>query len=196
MGRNASRYRCLPFLVLAVGLMAATPGEAISVALTDRDRDQAIRTGKKSIVNEEFGGEWRVKDGSGQTAVVMTPFHRLALAARNSAFQSKELKPKDVDSLLKKAEGTIAFWVTLRGGTAEFARYYTPEIVAGAQTVRPSFVQNERTAIRQDDGRYAAQCMYSFSAEGIDPKGRVTLIVRDAEEKEVAKFTDDLAAMR
>ena len=196
MDRRTSRYRCLPFLVLAVGLVAATPGEAISVALTDRDRDQAIRAGKKSIVSEEFGGEWRVKDGAGQTAVVMTPFHRLALAARNSAFQSKELRQRDVDSLLKKTEGTIAFWVTLRGGTAEFARYYTPEIIAGSQTVRPSFVQNERTAIRQDDGRYAAQCVYSFPAEGIDPKGRVVLVVKDADEKEVAKFTVDLAAMR
>lgn len=196
MGRRTSRYRCLPFLVLAAGLVAATPGEAISVALTDRDRDQAIRAGKKSIVNEEFGGEWRVKDGAGQTAVVMTPFHRLALAARNSAFQSKELKPRDVDSLLKKTEGTLAFWVTLRGGSAEFARYYTPQIIAGAQTVRPSFVQNERTAIRQEDGRYAAQCAYSFPAEGIDPKGRVVLVVKDADEKEVAKFTVDLAAMR
>ena len=196
MGRRTSRYRCLPFLVLAVGLMASTPGEAISVALTDQDREQAIRAGKKSIVNEEFGGEWRVKDSAGQTAVVMTPFHRLALAARNSAFQSKELRPRDVDSLLKKTEGTIAFWVTLRGGNAEFARYYAPQIIAGSQSVRPSFVQNERTAIRQDDGKYAAQCIYTFPAEGIDPKGRVVLVVKDADEKEVAKFTVDLAAMR
>jgi hypothetical protein len=98
MGRRASWCRCLPFLVLAVGLVAATPGEAISLALTDRDREQAIRAGKKSIVAEEFGGEWRVKDAAGQTVTVMTPFHRLALAARNSAFQSKDLKPRDVAS--------------------------------------------------------------------------------------------------
>src|SRR5262247_266402 len=187
MGRRASRYRSLPFLALAVGLVAATPGESMSVVLTDLDREQAIRAGKKSILTEEFGAEWRVKDGAGQTAVVMTPFHRLALAARNSAFQSKELRQRDVDSLLKKTEGTIAFWVTLRGGNAEFARHYSPQILAGAQTVRPSFVQNERTAIRQDDGRYAAQCVYTFPAEGIDPKGRVVLVVKDADEKEVAK---------
>mgnify|MGYP003694625401 CR=1 FL=1 len=66
---------------------------------------------------EEFGGEWRVKDAAGQTLTVMTPFHRLALAARNSAFQSKELKPKDVESVLKGSEGTLAFRVTLRGGS-------------------------------------------------------------------------------
>jgi hypothetical protein len=196
MGRSASRYRCLPFLALAVGLVAATPGESMSLALTDRDREQAIRTGKKSIVTEEFGAEWRVKDGAGQTAIVMTPFHRLALAARNSAFRSKELKPKDVESVLKGSEGKLAFWVTLRGGRTDFARYYTPEVLTGSQTVKPSFVQNERTAIRDDDGRYSAQCVYAFPADTIDPKSRVVLVVRDAEEKEVAKFTVDLAAMR
>ena len=196
MGRRASWCRCLPFLVLAVGLVAATPGEAISLALTDRDREQAIRAGKKSIVAEEFGGEWRVKDAAGQTVTVMTPFHRLALAARNSAFQSKELKPRDVESVLKGSEGKLAFWVTLRGGKADFARFFTPEMLAGSQTVRASFVQNERTALRESDGQYAAQCMYAFPAEGIDPKGRVVLVVRDADEKEVAKFTVDLAAMR
>ncbi len=145
---------------------------------------------------EEFGGEWRVKDATGQTLTVMTPFHRLALAARNSAFQSKELKPKDVESVLKGSEGTLAFWVTLRGGKADFARFYTPEMLAGSQTVRPSFVQNERTALRESDGRYAAQCVYAFPAENVDPKGRVVLVIRDADEKEVAKFTVDLAAMR
>jgi hypothetical protein len=196
MGRSASRYRCLPFLALAVGLVAATPGESMSLALTDRDREQAISTGKRSIVTEEFGAEWRVKDGAGQTAIVMTPFHRLALAARNSAFRSKELKPKDVESVLKGSEGKLAFWVTLRGGRTDFARYYTPEVLAGSQTVKPSFVQNERTAIRDDDGRYSAQCVYAFPADTIDPKSRVVLVVRDAEEKEVAKFTVDLAAMR
>ena len=182
--------------MLAVGLVGATPGEAMSLALTDRDRDQAIRAGKKSVVAEEFGAEWRVKDASGQTVTVMTPFHRLALAARNSAFRSKELKPRDVETALKGSEGKLAFWVTLRGGKSDFARFYTPEILAGSHTVKPSFVQNERTAIREDDGRYAAQCMYAFPAGGLDPKSRVVLVVKDADEREVAKFTVDLAAMR
>lgn len=196
MGRGTSRYRCLPFLVLAVGLVAATPGEAVSLALTGRDREQAIRAGKMSIVADEFGAEWRVKDAAGQMVTVMTPFHRLALAARNSAFRSKELKPRDVETALKGSGGRLAFWVTLRGGKTDFARFYTPELVAGSQTVKASFVQNERTAFREDDGRFAAQCVYAFPVEGLDPKGRVVLVVRDADEKEVAKFTVDLAAMR
>jgi hypothetical protein len=183
-------------LALAAGLIGVSPGEAVSFALSDRDREQAVRAGKKSIVVEEFGTEWRLKDASGQTIVVMTPFYRLALAARNSTFRSQELKPRDVDALMKDYEGKLAFRVTLRGGKTDFARFYAPMLVAGAQEVKASFVQNEHTAIREDDGRYAAQCLYVFSAGKLDPKGQVVLVVKDADEREVAKFTVDLAAMR
>ena len=196
MDRRSSWYGCLAFLVLAAGLVGVTPGEAVSFALTDRDREQAVRAGKKSVVAEDLGTEWHLKDASGQTLTVMTPFHRLALAARNSAFRSQELKPKDVEALMKDYEGKLGFRVTLRGGKMDFARFYTPTLVAGAQEVKASFVQNEHTALREDDGRYAAKCLYVFPAEGLNPKGRVVLVVKDADEREVAKFTVDLAAMR
>ena len=83
--------------------------------------------------------------------------------------------------------------------TALMARqktFYTPTLLAGSQEMKASFVQNERTALREDDGRYAAQCLYVFPAEGLNPKGRVVLVVKDGDEREVAKFTVDLAAMR
>ena len=196
MGRGTSWYGCLPFLLLAVGLMGVRPGEAVSFALADPEREQAIRVGKRSITTDEFGAEWRLKDASGQTLVVMTPFHRLALAARNSAFRSQELKQRDIESVVKDYEGRLGFRVTLRGGKTDFARFYAPTLVAGTQEVKASFVQNERTALREDDGRYAAQCLYVFPAEGLAPTGRVVLVVKDADEREVAKFTVDLAAMR
>lgn len=196
MGRRTSWYGCLPFLVLAAGLIGVAPGEAVSFVLTDRDREQAVRAGKKSVMAEEFGTEWRLKDASGQTLTVMTPFHRLALAARNSAYRSQELKPKNVGALMKDYEGKLGFRVTLRGGKTDFARFYAPTLVAGTQEVKASFVQNEHTALREDDGQYAAQCVYVFPAERLNPKGRVVLVVKDADEREVAKFTVDLAAMR
>ena len=196
MDRRTAWYGCLPFLALAVGLMGITPGEAVSFVLADLDREQAVRVGKRSIAADEFGAEWRLKDASGQTLLVMTPFYRLALAARNSAFRSQELKPRDVESMLKDYQGTLGFRVTLRGGKADFARFYTPKLVAGTLEMKARFAQNERTALREDDGRYAAQCLYVFPSEGLDPKGQVVLVVRDADEREVAKFTVDLAAMR
>lgn len=196
MRRRTSWYGCLSLLALAVGLIAVAPGEAVSFALTDRDREQAIRVGKKSVVTEEFGAEWRLKDGSGQQLTVMTPFHRLALAARNRAFQSEELKPRDVQQALKPYEGKLALWVTLRGDKEDFARHYAPTLFVRKQAMKPSFVQNEHTALREADGRYTAKCVYVFPAEDLDPKSKVVLLVKDAEERDVAKFTVDLAAMR
>src|SRR5713101_9102812 len=148
MGRKTSRYGFLPLLVAAVALIGVVPGEAVSFVLADRDREQAIRAGKKSIVLEEFGAEWRLRDASGQALVVMTPFHRLALAARNSAFRGEEIKPRDIESVLKDHTGVLSFWATLRGNKVDFARFYTPTLMAGSLAVKASFVQNERTALR------------------------------------------------
>ena len=164
--------------------------------LMPRDRDEAMRAGRRSVTAEEWGGEWRVNGGDGQLLTVMTPFHRLALAARNSAFQDKELKPRDVESLLKDQQGKVVFWATLRGGRADFARFYTPSLTARQQEIKASFTQNERTALRGEDGQYTARCLYVFPAEGLDPRGTMMLVVRDGEEKVVAKFAVDLSAMR
>jgi len=186
-------------IVLAgIALWPATgqPAAAASFALTEREQEAAIRLGRKSVVSEAFGGEWTSGNGAGETLVVMTPFHRLALAARNAAFKKEALKPREIGAILKETAGKLTVWVTLRGGKSDFARFFEPALLEGKTEVKASFVQNERTALRGDDGRYAARCLYVFPAETLNPKGRVTLIVRDPDEKEISKFTVDLSAMR
>jgi hypothetical protein len=183
-------------LVGALSLMWISPLDALLLTLTPQDRDEAVRTGRRSVIDENWGGEWRVDAGAGQAVTVMTPFHRLALAARNSALRNQELKPRDVEVLLKNLEGKLMFWATLRGGRADFTRFYAPALVAGPQEIKASFSQNERTALRGDDGQFTARCLYVFPTENLDPRATVTLLVRDREEKLVAKFTVDLSAMR
>jgi hypothetical protein len=183
-------------LVGALSLMWISPLDALLLTLTPQDRDEAVRTGRRSVIDENWGGEWRVDAGAGQAVTVMTPFHRLALAARNSALRNQELKPRDVEVLLKNLEGKLMFWATLRGGRVDFTRFYAPALVAGPQEIKASFSQNERTALRGDDGQFTARCLYVFPTEKVDPRATVTLLVRDGEEKLVAKFTVDLSAMR
>jgi hypothetical protein len=170
--------------------------DAAQFTLTPRDRAEAMRTGRRGITEESWGGEWRVEGDAGQVVTVMTPFHRLALAARNSAFQDRELKPRDVETLMKEQEGKLMFWATLRGARADFARFYAPTLLSRQREIKASFTQNERTALRGEDGQYTARCLYVFPSEGLDARGTVTLLVRDAEEKLVAKFTVDLSTMR
>ena len=183
-------------LAAGLSLICAAPTHAALFTLMPRDRDEAVRVGRRSVTAEGWGGEWRVDGGAGQLVTVMTPFHRLALAARNSAFQDKELKPRDVESLLKDQEGKVVLWATLRGARVDFARFYTPALMARQQEIKASFAQNERTALRGEDGQYTARCLYVFPAEGLDPRATVTLLVRDGEEKVVARFTVDLSTMR
>jgi len=191
------RWSCWHALVgIAVWLAPAPPAAAVSFALAEADRADAMRVGQRSVTLGEFGAEWRGTDSGGQTVLVMTPYHRLALAARNAAFKKDTLKPKDVESLLKETQNKLTFWVTLRGGKPDFARFVEPALVGGAAEVKATFVQNERTALREEDGRYAARCLYVFPVEGVAPRGRVTLLVRDQDSKELAKFTVDLSTMR
>ncbi len=186
-------------LVLSLGvcLTAVRPLDAASFTLTPQERDAAVRVGKRSITGEDFGGEWRVGgEGPGQVLLVMTPFHHLALAARNSAFKNQELKATDVEALVREQEGMLTLWATLKGGKADFARFYTPVIVSGEREIKARFTQNERTARREDDGSYTARCLYVFPAEGLKANDTLMLIVRDSDDKPAAKFRVDLSAMR
>jgi hypothetical protein len=126
----------------------------------------------------------------------MTPFHRLALAARNAAFRREALRPRDIEAVVREASGRLAVWVRLYGPRPDFARFFAPVLLAGEGEVKPSFVQNERTARAEPDGRYLARCFYVFPTEGLSGGARLTLRIRDFEERDVATFTIDLAGMR
>lgn len=187
---------CSLALFFVVLLLSGGPLLGASLSLTPAETQEAIRAGRQSIFSAEFGKEWQIASASGEILTVLTPFHRLALAARNAAFKKEALKPREIEDLLKEHQGKLLFWTHLRGGRVDFAKNYQPVLRLGGQEIQPSFVQNERTALRLEDGRYLARCFYSFPAQQLRPNSRVTLSVRDPEGGEVARFTVDLGAMR
>jgi hypothetical protein len=188
---------CLAVIGAAACLIAVGPLHAASFALTPSERDAAIRLGKRSVTTEDFGTEWSVAgERPGQMLMVMTPFHRLALAARNSAFREEDLRPKDVEAATKTDDGVLTLWATLKGERADFARFYVPVLMNGGQEIKATFTQNERTARREEDGSFTARCVYVFPVAGLKRDDRPTLVVKDQDAKPVAKFTMDLAAMR
>ena len=175
---------------------AAEPTLAASLTLTDAQKREALRVGERSVTQEVFGAEWQVRNGHGETATVLTPFHRVALAGRNAAFEQRAVRPAEVERLLREQAGRLVLWVGLKGSREDFARYYVPRLVAGDREIKAAFVQNERTAARQDDGRYLARCVWGFPTRDLSPTARVVLVVGDAEGREVSRFTIDLGAMR
>jgi hypothetical protein len=191
----AYRSSFAPALALCATLLAARPATAVSFVLSERQQTEAVRVGVESTTRDSVGSEWTMMGEAGEAAV-MTPFHRLAVAARQAAFRGRSLAAADIQQVLKEDRERLVFWVSLWGPSADFARFYQPVIVVAAHEVKAAWVQNERTAARQPDGRYLARCVYAFATARLEPTARGILSVRGQDGKEVAAFGFDLAAMR
>jgi hypothetical protein len=181
-------------LVLAVA--APTAVAAAAFTLDQEARREALRVGARSVTVDPFDAEWRVAGASGEAVTVITPFHRLVLAARHAAFRNEPLKDNEPEKLLREQRDRLVLWAHLRGPREDFARFYTPRLQLGDREIEPSFVQNERTAARSPDGGYLARCVYGFPIKNMTPKARLLLIVRDADGRDAHRFTIDLASMR
>lgn len=181
-----------------VPALALGPALAAGAALTldDNARREAIRAGEKSVTDDAFDAEWRVNNNRGESVSVLTPFHRLVVAARHATFNGKPLKPGEPDKILKENRERLVLWVELRGTSEDFARRYLPRLVVGDREIKAAFVQNERTASRQADGQYVARCVYGFPSRDLDGRAKAALIVADADGRDVSRFAIDLAAMR
>lgn len=183
---------------LATALLVAwaAPAAAVSLTLSERETSEAVRVGRQSVSAEAFDAEWRVANGSGETATVLTPFHRVALAARHAAFKQETLRPAELRKLQKEQQGRLVVWVALRGKSDDFARFYAPLLRLGDREIAPAFVQNERTAAREEGGAFLARCVYGFPIKDLKSTSRVQLVVRNADGRDVSRFTIDLSKMR
>ncbi len=189
--------RPAPVLALLALLVSTPPAGGALLTLSDREQAEAMRVGQRSVTTETgFDGEWRVENAAGENLTVITPFYRLALAARNAAFKNEVMKPQDRDKMLRDLRERLMFWVHLQGTREDFARYYTPRLLAGDLEIEPVFVQNERTGLRQTNGSFLARSIYAFPTKDVTGKSKVVLVIRDPEGQLVSRFAVDLAKMR
>ncbi len=190
--------RPAPAAALGLGLAVlawSSAAGAVTWTLGSAERAEALRVGQRSVISETFGAEWTVVNGTAHASVI-TPFHRLALAARHSAFKNEPLKVQDQDRMLADLRDRLMVWVELRGDRADFARHLAPRLHLGDREISPSTVQNERTAIREESGGYLARCVYWFPAKDVPGDSRVVLSIRTPDGQERARFDIDLAKMR
>ena len=186
-------------LTALLALLLAPPplARAASFTLEPQQRSDALRVGAQSATREgPFDAEWRVANPAGDSVTVITPFHRLVLAARNAAFKNERMKDSEPQKLLREQQDRLVIWASLRGQREDFARFYVPRVLVSDREIEPSFVQNERTAMRTENGGYLARCVYGFPVKEIGPKARLVLVVRDTDGRDVSRFTIDLASMR
>jgi hypothetical protein len=187
-----TRLRILASLAVLAQVGTA---QAASFALAEPQAQEAVDVGERSVTRDGLGDEWRIQNAAGDVATVMTPFHRLALAARHAAFRKDPLTPRERARVLKEQD-RLVFWVEITGPREDFARFYTPRLIAGARHVEPTFTQNERTPARRADGRFLARCVYGFPTRALNGMSKVVLVVRDGGGRDVTSFTIDLGTMR
>jgi hypothetical protein len=186
----------------AAGLAVVSGVEAASFALDEADVRRAVALGERSTtMGAGFDDEWRVTNAGGEVAFVLTPFHRMALAARHAAFKNEPLAPAERDKIAREQKDRLTLWVVLSGRREDFARHYAPRFIVaapggGEREILPSFVQNERTALPQQGGTFLARCVYGFPVKELTGTSRGALVVRNAEGQEVSRFTVDLSRMR
>jgi hypothetical protein len=188
----------LGLIAVAFGwLLATPPAGAALLTLTDAQQAEAVRVGQRSVTTEAgFEAEWRVDNPTGESLTVMTPFYRLALAARNAAFKNEAVKPQDQSKMLQTLRDRLMFWVSLNGAREDFARYYAPRLLVGDLEIEPVFVQNERTGLRQANGSFLARSVYAFPTRDVTGTSKVVLLIRDPAGQLVSRFAVDLAKMR
>jgi hypothetical protein len=175
-------------VVLALGVAGV---EAAALVLDEKEIGQALEVGQRSTTTDTaFDAEWRITNAAGEVTLVVTPFYRLALAARQAAFQGQALRPSERTRVLREQRDRLPMWVRLRGDREDFVSG-----AGGSTEISPSFVQNERTALRED-GAFVARCVYGFPTREITGTSQGTLVVRDAGGGEVSRFSIDLARMR
>jgi hypothetical protein len=179
---------------LALGPLDAA---ALITALSPVDVKDAVAAGARAVDDEDFEAEWQIPLPGGREVVVTTPFSRLALAGRRAAYKGEPLAEKDTREQVDRGKGKLQLLVTLVGDRPDFARRYQPLLRVGSKAVKPSFVQNERTGLKLEDGKFAARSVYVFPLEGLPARGAVILVVHGAVDgPEVFRATIDLGKMR
>jgi hypothetical protein len=171
-------------------------GAAASLVLGDGEKQRALAYGRQSAHREDFDAEWRVTNAAGDIVVVLTPFHRLAIAARHAAFRDEPLRANEPDRVLRQQKDRLVLAVQLRGRGSEFSRAFVPELHVRDRKVKAAFVQNDHAPQRLPDGSMLARCRYSFPLKELTGTARVVLVVSDPDGREASRFTIDLAAMR
>lgn len=198
------RYRLL-VLATALAFLGVLTLQSVSHAmlqnLSKEKRDEAIQYGKRGVKTEvtDFIKEWSVNKGKDGFAFITTEFLSLAYASRQAALRMVPLNNFDIEDTLAKSSGKLVFRVTLFGSTEIFARDFTAILETDGKTIHTTFWNNPPgEPYEEGKGKqaYVTDSDFYFPSDGIDPNGKIILVVQDEDSKSVAKFPFNLKTLR
>lgn len=190
-------------ILLTACLLPIRPLEAVWIELDNNQVMAALEYGKryKDYDDEKFLREWMVilKEKADRVGLY-TKFNLLALASRDAARQSRELRPEEIAGVLKGAEDRLTFEIILYGDTSRFARNYHAVIEHKGHYIQPVHKYNPDEAEPygwwpMKSSVFRTSLSYEFSVKDLDPNATANLIIiNPAGREREAAF--DLSKMR
>lgn len=190
------------FVALSVLLGGAATAPAMYMNLTEEQKLEAISYGSSNSQAEatDFLGEWAVVlDNDKGVAILITEFLALASAAKDAIAKGTALTQFDIEDAVARSADKLVFRVTTFGPTMNYAKNYTAVVKSADKTVSTTYWNNsegEGFGDGKTRPRFIADSDFYFPADGIDPNGKITLIIKDHEGNAVTQFDFDLSKRR
>ncbi len=172
--------------------------------LNESQIKEALEVGRKgkNLTLYEFQKEWVSNLGYGiGSALLQTPFYRLALFARNAAIRGVDFPPSLIKTVLKEnGTGIFHFVVTLYGNEVGFARNATASLKYYGRTIEPILSKNAQYGDVNREQTNVAICEYEFSSTDIDPRAKISLVIAipglQGEKNYILSFPFNLSKIR
>ncbi|MCB7128725.1 MAG: hypothetical protein NOU37_01545 [Candidatus Brocadiales bacterium] len=187
---------------LLLSVLSAAPAQSIQLELSEKDIKDALEYGnsRRELSHPEVLEVWRVNLGYGVgSATVITPFGNLAILSKEMSRRSREPSEGEIKKTLSENRGKLVFGCSIYGDDAEFADEYKAVLMYKDKKLEPSEKEvpasAEYTRSFPDSPRYWALCFYKFDIPDLDPKAKVTLILKNGDGKKLS-FPFNLAKLR
>lgn len=176
--------------------MALAPGTAAAAGtnLTWEQVQEAIAQGQSAYEERKAKGqpvddlepEYVVDHGErGGRAMLYTEFSTVALETRRWLAIARDLKPEDLEQLLKPIRGRLRFSVTLVAPQRDSLRHYTARLVQRDRSLAPASWDVFRASPQPGPRGFVAPAQYFFETKDLDLAAPVTLVLTNRSGEEL-----------
>lgn len=187
-------------------LLALTPGTAGAAAtnLTWDQVQEAVAHGRAAYEERKSQGlpiddlepGYVVDHGADVgRAMLFTEFSAVALETRRWLAIARDLKPEDIEQILKPLRGRLRFSVMLVGQQRDVLRHYTARLAQGGRTLAPASWEVFRASPQPGPLGFVAPAQYLFETKDLDLAAPVTLVLANRAGEEL-RFEFDLGRLR
>jgi len=185
--------------VVILACSMAVPAQAIWTDLTAEQAKRAEKVGgfnASAADPTKFMKPWVVNLGDGKGgALLMTEFLSVAFAAQEAVHNFAALMPWEIQDAISRARYKLVFSVTTFDSDADYADGLRGWVVADGKRIQNTHWQNG-AATAYKDGKYTADSTFWFPSKGIDPQGKIELVIEHETSGRSWVFPFDLAKMR